>query len=105
MKITREAAETYARWFLCLADPTRIEILNLLALERRPLSVGEIVASVSVGQSTVSAHLKRLAETHFVLVERKGTARLYRINDGCIGEFSSAAEAVIGRNATEPLGD
>lgn len=97
MSLTREQAELYAGWFRCLADPTRLEILNLLAGERRPLSVGEIVAGVDVGQSTVSEHLRVLAETCFVLVEHRGTSSLFRINERCIDCFPSAAEFVMGR--------
>jgi DNA-binding transcriptional ArsR family regulator len=96
MKLSREQAETYAGWFQCLADPTRLEILHLLAIERRPMSVGEIVARVGVGQSTVSAHLRRLAETCFVLVEHRGTSSLFRVNENCIACFPSAADLVMG---------
>ena len=59
--LDRGSAEAYASWFRCLADATRIQILHLLATNDAPLTVGEIVAAVSVGQSTVSAHLRRLA--------------------------------------------
>jgi DNA-binding transcriptional ArsR family regulator len=97
MNLTREQAELYAGWFRCLADPTRLEILNLLASERRPLSVGEIVASVDVGQSTVSEHLRLLAETCFVLVEHRGTSSLFQINENCIDCFPSAAEFLMGK--------
>ena len=55
--IGRELAGRYAGWFRALADPTRVQILNLLAVARAPMSVGEIVARVPVGQSTVSHHL------------------------------------------------
>ena len=96
MMLPREEAELYAGWFRCLADPTRIQILNLLARERRPLSVGEIVVEVDVGQSTVSEHLRRLAETCFVLVDHQGTSSLFRINESCIACFPSAAELVMG---------
>jgi DNA-binding transcriptional ArsR family regulator len=96
MKIARDKAELYASWFRCLADPTRIQILNLLARERRPLPVGEIVAAVDVGQSTVSEHLRRLAETCFVLVEHRGTNSMFRINKRCIACLPSAAELVMG---------
>ncbi len=96
MNLTREQAELYAGWFRCLADPTRLEILSLLASERRPLSVGEIVAGVDVGQSTVSEHLRLLAETCFVLVEHRGTSSLFRINESCIDCFPSAAQFVMG---------
>lgn len=103
MKLTREQAELYSAWFRCLADPTRLEILNLLASERRPLSVGEIVAQVDVGQSTVSEHLRLLAETCFVLVEHRGSSSLFRINESCIECFPSAAEFVMGRVRKDQL--
>lgn len=96
MNIDRASAEVYARWFRCLADPTRILILNLLACRRAPLSVGEIVAALDVVQSTVSHHLRILVEVGFALVEERGTSRLYRINDRCLACFPSAAELVMG---------
>lgn len=97
MKLARSDAETYAAWFGCLADPTRILILNLLARQRRSMSVGRIVRAVDVGQSTVSHHLKKLAETGFVLCERRGGQSLYRVNDRCLERFPSAADLVMGR--------
>ena len=103
MVLERERAELYAGWFRCLADPTRIQILNLLARERRPLSVGEIVAAVEVAQSTVSAHLRRLAETCFVLVDHQGTSSLFRINERCIACFPSAADLVMGAARPDSL--
>lgn len=93
----------YAGWFRCLADPTRIQILNLLACERRPLSVGEIVAAVAVGQSTVSEHLRRLAETCFVFVEHRGASSLFRINERCIAALPSAADLVMGEARPDSL--
>lgn len=97
MKVNRATAEMYAAWFRCLADPTRIIILNLLARRRRPLTVGQIVAAVDVGQSTVSHHLKVLAETGFVLAEPRGAATLYAVNERCLDCFPSAAELVMGK--------
>ena len=61
------------------------------------MPVGEIVRRVHIGQSTVSHHLAVLAETRFVLMEKAGTARLYRVNDACISCFPSAADVVMGR--------
>jgi DNA-binding transcriptional ArsR family regulator len=80
-----------------LGDASRVLILNRLACARRPMTVGEIVDSVDVGQSTVSHHLKVLAETGFVLVDRQGNASWYRVNDRCLAVFPSAAEVVMGR--------
>lgn len=99
--IDRAAAETYAAWFRALADPTRIQLLNLLAACARPMTVGEITAALPIGQSTVSHHLKILAEVRFVLTEHIGTANWYRVNERCLTCFPSAADAVMGR--TPPL--
>jgi DNA-binding transcriptional ArsR family regulator len=103
MNLVRDQAELYASWFRCLADPTRIQILNVLANERRQLSVGEIVGLVDVGQSTVSEHLRRLAETCFVHVEHHGTSSYFQINEACIDCFPSAAEFVMGRVREDSL--
>ncbi|MEV4569752.1 metalloregulator ArsR/SmtB family transcription factor [Nonomuraea sp. NPDC049419] len=95
--LPRAEAEEYASWFKALADATRIQIVSLLARRREPMSVGEIVAVSGVGQSTVSHHLKILAEVRFVLVERQGTSSLYRINDNCVSCFPTAADVVMGK--------
>jgi DNA-binding transcriptional ArsR family regulator len=94
--VDRDVATTWATWFRALSDPSRILLLNLLALRGAPMSVGEIVAEVDVGQSTVSHHLRQLAEVGFVLVEERGTSNLYRINERCLECFPTAAEAVMG---------
>ncbi|MEV5502574.1 metalloregulator ArsR/SmtB family transcription factor [Nonomuraea fuscirosea] len=94
--LPRAEAEEYASWFKALADATRIQIVSLLARQRTPMSVGEIVNASGVGQSTVSHHLKILAEVRFVLVDRQGTSSLYRINENCVSCFPTAADVVMG---------
>jgi DNA-binding transcriptional ArsR family regulator len=103
MIVDRDRAEMFAGWFRCLADPTRLQILSLLASERREMTVGEIVAAMEVSQSTVSEHLRRLAETCFVLVEHRGTSSFFRVNESCIECFPSAAELVMGNVGTSAL--
>ena len=97
MKVERTDAEVWASWFRALGDPSRILILHLLATEGRAMTVGEVVEAVDIGQSTVSHHLKVLAEVRFVLVEQRGTTREYRVNERCLDCFPSAAELVMGR--------
>jgi DNA-binding transcriptional ArsR family regulator len=96
MNIDRETAAVWASWFRALGDPSRILVLNLLAAKAEPMSVGEIVEALDIGQSTVSHHLKQLAEVGFVLVEERGTSNLYRVNDLCLECFPTAAELVMG---------
>jgi DNA-binding transcriptional ArsR family regulator len=100
--LDRATAEEYASWFRALADATRIQILELLAREARPLSVGEVVAAVGLAQSTVSQHLRVLAQVRFVLVEPDGTSRRYRVNERCVAAFPTAADVVLGRPAPAP---
>lgn len=95
--LDRAKAETYASWFRALADGTRVQVVSLLARAGEPMTVKQIVAAVPVGQSTVSAHLKRLAEVGFVIAEDRGTSRLYRVNDACVDCFPTAADLVMGR--------
>jgi ArsR family transcriptional regulator, arsenate/arsenite/antimonite-responsive transcriptional repressor len=103
--LDRDAANTYAAWFKALADGTRVQVVSLLARTGRPMSVKEIVAAVSVGQSTVSAHLRQLAAVGFVLAEEHGTSRLYRINQACVTAFPTAADVVLGQPAPIPRAD
>src|ERR1700722_4273136 len=100
--LDRATAAGYASWFRALADPTRIQIVSLLAGRGEPMNVGQIVAAVDVGQSTVSAHLKVLAEVRFVLADPRGTSTYYRINEACVSCFPTAADLVMGKPAPPP---
>jgi DNA-binding transcriptional ArsR family regulator len=97
MDADRASAEVWASWFRCLGDASRVLILNRLATARRPMSVGDVVDAVDVGQPTVSHHLKLLAEVGFVLVEQCANTRLYRVNERCLAVFPSAADVVMGQ--------
>jgi SAM-dependent methyltransferase len=63
-----------------LADPTRLRALALL--ERRELGVLELCAVLRLPQSTVSRHLKVLADEGWLESRREGTAHLYRLASG-----------------------
>jgi DNA-binding transcriptional ArsR family regulator len=95
--LDRSTAAEYASWFRALADPSRVQLVELLARNKRAMSVGEIVTAMSLAQSTVSQHLKILAEVRFVLADPIGNARHYRINEACIDCFPSAADLVMGK--------
>ena len=58
-----------------LADPTRCRML--LLLEKHELTVGELCAVLQMPQSSVSRHLKTLAEDDWVTSRRDGTSRFY----------------------------
>ncbi|MFB7936807.1 ArsR/SmtB family transcription factor [Streptomyces sp. NPDC056049] len=83
--------------FKTLADPTRLHLLNVLATEQRPMTVGEIADRVPIGQSTVSHHLKALAGMRFVRSERAGTSTLYEVDVRGRERFDTAVRAILGR--------
>lgn len=86
----------YASWFRCMADPSRLQVLHVLATSMRPMRVGEIAESIGLAQSTTSVHLRRLLDDEFVLVDRSGTSSWYLVNEACIQQFPEAADQVMG---------
>ncbi|MCC7147229.1 MAG: metalloregulator ArsR/SmtB family transcription factor [Phycisphaeraceae bacterium] len=60
-----------------LADATRLRLLRLL--EQQELGVAELCEIVQMPQSTVSRHLKLLADQNWLTNRRQATANLYRM--------------------------
>jgi len=60
-----------------LADPTRSRIL--LLLDRHELTVGELCSALQLPQSTVSRHLKLLADDGWLVARGEATSRFYRM--------------------------
>ncbi|MGH1488844.1 MAG: ArsR/SmtB family transcription factor [Acidimicrobiales bacterium] len=97
MILSNGQADEYASWFRCLADGTRLRILNLVANASEPITVGEIVETVGKSQSTVSRHLQILAEDRFVFTEPDGIRTLVRVNELCMTALPEAASAIMSR--------
>ncbi len=75
-----------------LADPTRGRLL--LLLERHELAVSELCAVLQLPQSTVSRHLKTLADDGWVAARVDGTSRYYRMSVSLASEAAELWEAV-----------
>src|SRR5215470_3400224 len=71
------AAPALLGWMSSLSDATRARLLRLL--ERHELTVAELCAVLQLPQSTVSRHLKVLADEGWVAARPDGTSRLYRM--------------------------
>ena len=63
-----------------LADPIRCRMLMLL--EKQELTVTELCAVLQMPQSSVSRHLKTLADDGWVMSRRDGTSRFYAMSGG-----------------------
>src|SRR5512143_2709101 len=64
-------------WMTSLADATRARLLRLV--ERHELAVAELCTVLQLPQSTVSRHLKVLADDGWLAVRSEGTSRFYRL--------------------------
>jgi L-amino acid N-acyltransferase YncA/DNA-binding transcriptional ArsR family regulator len=95
-------ATTYAEWFACLAEPTRVRLLHAVAVAGRAVTVGELTEQLGISQSTCSHHVRKLAEVGFVLVRKEGTATLVSVNPTCCTGLPHAADAVMGVLAPRP---
>jgi ArsR family transcriptional regulator len=70
--------EALLGWMESLADPTRLRLLRLL--ERHELGVAELCEVLQLPQSTVSRHLKVLADQAWVRNRPQRTTNLYRMD-------------------------
>lgn len=66
--------------FATLANPARLRLLHLLADQE--LAVAELADVLQMPQSSVSRHLKVLAEQGWVVARAERTANFYRMADG-----------------------
>ena len=92
--LERSVAEEYASWFRALADPTRVQIVEYLARQARPMSVGELVTAVGLAQSTVSQHLKVLKESGLVQGEIDGPKVCYCVNPAVLARLKELVAAL-----------
>lgn len=88
-------AATYAGWFACLADPTRVRILHQVATAPGT-TVGALAEALGIGQPTVSHHVRKLADAGFVEAHKYGTSTVVSINPACCTGLPHAADAVMG---------
>ena len=83
-------SETCYKFFINLANPTRLAILERLM--KHPMSVNELAESLEQEQSMVSHNLKTLLDCNFVYSKRDGKKRIYSINQETIGALFKAVE-------------
>lgn len=77
MNRTETQPDAMLRWLATLADATRVRLLRLV--DRQELGVSDLCAVVQLPQSTVSRHLKVLADEAWLISRRQATTNLYRM--------------------------
>jgi L-amino acid N-acyltransferase YncA len=98
-----EQAATYAEWFACLADPTRVRALFAVATAPSGfVRVGDLAEQLGISQSTCSHHVRKLADVGFVKLDRAGTSTVVTVNQECCTGLPHAADVVMGSVETRP---
>ncbi len=72
---------------LVLADPTRREIMTLLAERER--AAGELVTAFALSQPAISRHLRVLREAGLVRVRDEGRQRIYRLDAAPLADLDA----------------
>ncbi|MGZ5157667.1 MAG: ArsR/SmtB family transcription factor [Caldimonas sp.] len=83
--LPNEALAQVASYFQALAEPSRLQILNLLRRQER--SVGELARLCGSSSANISRHLALLTRQGLVSREARGTSAYYRIVDPSIYEL------------------
>jgi DNA-binding transcriptional ArsR family regulator len=80
MTLEALTAKPHVLFFQALANPTRMQILNLLR-ESGSMNVTRIYSELGLEQTHVSHNLRCLAFCGLVTVSREGKSRIYSINE------------------------
>lgn len=78
--LTAEQAESIARTFKALGDPTRVRLLSLIAASRDgEACICDLTAPVGLTQPTVSHHMKLLVDAGLATREQRGRWAYFRV--------------------------
>jgi ArsR family transcriptional regulator len=75
-----EEAEELAGLCRALGDPTRVQIIHILAAATDPVCVCDFTAAFELGQPTISHHLAKLREVGLVTSTKRGLWSFYQLN-------------------------
>jgi ArsR family transcriptional regulator len=84
-----EGVARRAKVLAAISDPTRLGIVEMLAAMDDSLCVCEIVSEFSLGQPTISHHLKVLRESGLVKWEKRGLWVYYSLNREAMGNLGA----------------
>jgi len=88
-----ERGDSRQRLFYALADPTRREIVSLLA-NNGQLTSTNIYDNFTVSHPAISQHLKVLREANILQMEKRAQQHVYSINAGAMQELETWAKQI-----------
>jgi ArsR family transcriptional regulator, arsenate/arsenite/antimonite-responsive transcriptional repressor len=87
--VERQEAERMARIAKALADPVRLQLVDVLRKHAGKVCVCELVPLFDLSQPTVSHHLKVLRDAGLVASERRGLWAYYYVLPDALEELSA----------------
>ena len=87
--VERERAERMAQIAKALADPVRVQLVDVLRKHAGKVCVCELVPLFDLSQPTVSHHLKVLRDAGLVASERRGLWAYYYVLPDALEELST----------------
>lgn len=91
--------------FKAIADPTRREIIGLLA--SKPMNLNAIAGNFSVSRPAISKHIRILSECGLVSIQNEGRERLCKVNLSPLNQVNGWTESLRGfrKQKLDALGD
>src|SRR5215218_6567997 len=87
--VERQEAERMAQLAKAIADPVRLQLVDVLRNHAGKVCVCELVPLFDLSQPTVSHHLKVLRDAGIVGSERRGLWAYYYVNPDSLEELSA----------------
>jgi ArsR family transcriptional regulator len=82
--MSRDEAEVTAKLFKALADPHRVQVVNLLTVSEEPVCVCDLTELLGVSQPTVSFHMKKLVDAGLLEREQRGVWAYYSLREDAV---------------------
>jgi ArsR family transcriptional regulator len=89
-----DEADELASLYRALGDPTRVQIIHILAAAADPVCVCDFTAAFDLGQPTISHHLAKLREAGLVTSFKRGLWSFYQLNPAMSDRASRAAQLI-----------
>jgi ArsR family transcriptional regulator len=87
--VERRQAERMAQRAKAIADPVRLQLVDVLRKHAGKVCVCELVPLFDLSQPTISHHLKVLREAGVIASERQGLWAYYYVLPGALDELAS----------------
>src|SRR3954469_21903507 len=95
--VTDETADTLARMFKALGDPTRVKLLSMIAAaEDGEACICDMTEPVGLSQPTVSHHMKLLVEAGLATREQRGRWAYFRVVPSVLRSLAGALAPAAG---------